>query len=74
MPANAYGFTATEYVSEGGYGSVRIKLQARGWVVSVWSRDLGYESIAGDASATLADALTVYEEWIAARLAGDVDW
>lgn len=74
MPANPYDFTPTEFVSEGGYGSVRIKLHARGWVVSVWSRDLGYESIAGDASATLADALTVYEEWIASRLAGEVEF
>lgn len=74
MPSNPYGFTATEYVSEGGCGSVMIKLSSRGWVVSLWSRERGYDPIPGDACATLAEALAAYQAWAKARLAGEVDW
>jgi hypothetical protein len=74
MPDNAFGFMATEYVSEGGTGACMVKLKAAGWVVSIWLPGSGYMPIPGPPSASLAEALRAYQEWIASRLAGEVEF
>jgi hypothetical protein len=59
-----YGFAATEYHSQGGYGGTMLRRTSRGWVASVW-RDggRGYVPVTA-ASETLEGALAAYDAWV----------
>ena len=63
MHALASDFTATEYVSQGGYGSTMIKMDGAGrWTVRMWTTR-GYQPIATHCP-TLQDAFAAYAEWL----------
>lgn len=60
----AFGFSPTEYHSQGGYGATMLRRTSRGWVASVWrDRGRGYVPIT-EPFPTLDACLAAYAEWV----------
>lgn len=72
MPVAA-GFVATEYVSQGGYGSAMIKMNGAGrWTVRVWT-SRGFVPVA-EGCPTVDDAFTAYATWCNEDRPLDIGW